>query len=272
MTESALATAGEQPEVRLLPTGLLRPGPYQVRLNSDPNSLARMAASLKSPSDIINPIRVERAEDGGYDIIAGEQRWRAATLAMLPLVPVIITSVKNPVSGLVLGLRENIERSSLTDIEEAQGYSRLRKMGLSHKEILVLLPTANSEKTIANKIRLLSLDQEAVNHIQNRALTYAHGLQLLRLDDIVAQRELANLCVSRKWAVSALKSEIDRILYPGANMPQKSSPSPYAEVEQKFQDILGCHKFGIKRTPTGFTVTFMCKNEDELETALTRIR
>jgi ParB family chromosome partitioning protein len=163
-----------------LPIGLLRAGKYQPRHTFDAEALKSLAASI-SASGLLQPILV-RPIDDYYEIIAGERRFRAAQIARLHNVPVVIRKTSDA-EALQIGLIENLQREALNPIEEAKGFQNLyAEFNYSHKEISEMI--GKSRPYIANSIRLLSLPQKVQQYILTEKLSAGQGRALLALDNI----------------------------------------------------------------------------------------
>lgn len=160
----------------LLPPEKLIPGAYQPRRNFSENELLELTASIEK-NGIMQPIVVRAVAGGAYEIIAGERRWRAAKLAKLKTVPVIIREVSNT-QALELALIENIQRADLNPLEEAAGYQRLIKE-FSHTQEKLASIVGKSRSHVANLLRLLELPESIKNYIDSGELTMGHARALL---------------------------------------------------------------------------------------------
>lgn len=155
------------------------PNPHQPRQQFDPESLEELSASIREHG-VLQPLVVTRS-DGGYELIAGERRWRAARLAELTDVPVIIKDV-TPQERLELALIENIQRADLDPLEEARAYHLLHsEFGLSHNKIGQRV--GKSRSTITNALRLLRMPAALQQAVIDQRLTAGHLKQLITIDD-----------------------------------------------------------------------------------------
>jgi ParB family chromosome partitioning protein len=155
---------------------LLEPGNYQPRRNFDASSLQELADSIRE-NGVIQPIVVHEIDDSRYGIIAGERRWRAAKMAGLSFVPVIV----NQLSGekiLEVSLIENIQREDLNAIEESEGYLRLVE-DFNYTQDKIARMVGKSRSHIANMLRLNSLPQSIKDEIAKGALTMGHARSLI---------------------------------------------------------------------------------------------
>ncbi len=183
----------------------LVPGQYQPRKKFDKESLQELAKSIKE-NGILQPIAVRKRTAGGYEIIAGERRWRAAQLAELHEVPAIIKQISDQ-DALQLALIENIQREDLDAIEEAESYQRLmEEFSLSQQQVAEKVGKERS--TVANSLRLLALPFEIKNFIGDKKLTTGHAKVLLSLDSKQEQIAHAKEVIEKGLSVRALEQKI----------------------------------------------------------------
>jgi ParB family chromosome partitioning protein len=163
-----------------LPLARLRPGKYQPRTKMDPQSLAELADSIKAQG-VMQPILVRPVDDGDYEIIAGERRFRAAKMAGLDEVPVLVRPVADT-AALAMALVENIQREDLNPLEEAQGLSRLiNELGLTHDAAAKAV--GRSRSAVSNLLRLTSLAKAVQEYLLSGALEMGHARALLALPE-----------------------------------------------------------------------------------------
>jgi len=156
----------------------LQPGQYQPRTNMDQDSLEELAASIKSQG-IIQPILVRPISADKYEIIAGERRWRAAQIAQLHEVPVLVRDIPDEAT-LAVALIENIQRENLNPVEEAVGLKRLMdEFELTHEEMAKSV--GRSRTAVTNLLRLLSLSHGAKQLLEHGKIEMGHGRALLGL-------------------------------------------------------------------------------------------
>lgn len=179
----------------------IKPGIYQPRRVFVKEKLEELSSSIKQ-SGILQPI-VVRKKDEGFEIIAGERRWRAAQMAGLHDVPVIIKNYSDK-ETLELSIVENIQREDLSPVEEAEGYYRLmNEFSLSHQQIAEKV--GRDRSSVTNAIRLLSLPTEIKKMLENSDISVGHAKILLGVEDKERQSELANLCKDQKISVRKLE-------------------------------------------------------------------
>ena len=195
---------------------LIIPNRFQPRLSFDEKALNELAESIKQHG-IIQPLIVRQLADK-YEIIAGERRYKAATLAGLSTVPVIVTNLSDAKSAEV-ALVENIQRKNLSSIEEALSYKRkIDKDNLTQEQLAKLLGL--SQSTVANRLRLLNLSNEVQDALLKEKISERHARSLLQISDKNKQNELLNRIITERLTVRQLDEIIKKEL---------SSPSTYAE-------------------------------------------
>jgi ParB family chromosome partitioning protein len=196
------AAAGER--LVEIPLGQLRPNTRQPRARFDDAELAELVASIKRDG-VLQPVLARPSSDGqGFELIAGERRWRAAKAAGLAAVPAIIREA-NDREALALALVENVVRTDLDPIEEARAYARLcDEMGLTQSDVAQAV--GRSRVSVTNALRLLDLPDEVIAMLERRELSEGHGRALLLAPDHDVRRKLAAEAVRRSWSVRALET------------------------------------------------------------------
>jgi ParB family chromosome partitioning protein len=210
--DALLAPDEPQPQDRPseLPVASLRPGRYQPRTQMNADAIADLADSIKAQG-VIQPILVRPVADGQYEIIAGERRWRAAKLAGLDLVPVLVRDVRDELA-LAMALIENIQREDLNPIEEAQGIQRLvSEFGMTHEAAAAAV--GRSRSGVTNLLRLLGLAKPVQELILHARLDMGHGRALLALP-AAKQIELANVIVAKGHSVRQAEHLVRAALAP----------------------------------------------------------
>ncbi len=157
----------------------LTPGKYQPRKHIDDTTLNELADSIKVQG-IIQPLIVRKVEFSKYEIIAGERRWRAATIAGLTHVPAIVRDIEDNVA-LAFSLIENIQRENLNPVEEAVAFSKFRdEFSMTHDEIAHML--GRSRVSVTNTLRLLSLEARVMKMLEDSKIDMGHARALLTLE------------------------------------------------------------------------------------------
>lgn len=168
----------------------IRPNPFQPRRAFDPEALAELAGSIRRDG-LLQPLTVRRAADGGWELIAGERRLRAARMAGLAEVPCLEIQADDDRTS-VLALIENLQRQDLNFFEEAEGIARLiEQFGFTQEQAAARIGKAQA--TVANKLRLLRLSPEQRRRILAAGLTERHARSLLRLPEDKRDRMLARM-------------------------------------------------------------------------------
>ncbi len=180
------------------------PNKSQPRKDFNKEPLEELAQSIRTQG-IIQPITV-RKKDGGFEIIAGERRWRAAQIAGLQEVPVIIKNVSDQ-KVMELALIENLQREDLNPLEEAMGFQQLlEEYELTQADLAQKV--GKSRSSITNSLRILSLPVDVRQMLREGALSIGHAKVLLSIQDPEQQKALAKKSSARQWSVRALEREI----------------------------------------------------------------
>jgi len=223
--------------LQTLPIDQLQPGKYQPRTHMDQESLAELSLSIKSQG-IMQPILV-RPLPQGHEIIAGERRWRAARLAGLTEVPVMIRDVPDE-AALAMSLIENIQRENLNPLEEAQGIQRLvNEFSMTHEKAAEAV--GRSRSAVSNLLRLLNLTAPVQDMLAHNKLEMGHARALLPLPNatqIQAGQEIA----SKQLSVREAERLVKRLLSP----PQHVAHQPDRDVLHLQESL--AEKLGAKVT------------------------
>jgi len=257
-------------DLKKLPVDLLQRSSYQPRIEFDKVSLEELASSIRAQG-IIQPIVVRQLETGKYEIIAGERRWRAAQLAELYDVPVVVKDVTD-LEAMCLALIENIQRQDLNPLEEARGISRLLlEFEMTHDAIAGAL--GKSRSTITNLLRLLDLSPSVKQMVEEGKLEMGHARALLSLE-ADQQLEIANTIVKKGLSVRQTESMVRKL---GTKSPSKNKASATIDPDiRTLQDELS-GKLGasviIKHKKSGKgTLEIHYSSVDELDGILTKIK
>jgi ParB family chromosome partitioning protein len=255
--DAAVAAANKkQGEPNTLPLTELVPGMYQPRTRMDEGALYELAESIKAQG-IMQPILVRKLESGKnagkYEIIAGERRSRAAKLAGLNEVPVLVRNVPNEAAA-AMALIENIQREDLNPLEEAQGLNRLiKEFGLTHE--LAAQAVGRSRSAASNLLRLLNLANPVQTMLMAGDIDMGHARALLALDR-ATQITAANQISAKKLSVREAESLVKKLsaefnLVP--QKPKKEKTRDMKRVEEELSDLLTAQvevrvKKRVKRT------------------------
>ena len=244
----------------------LTPNELQPRMQFDDEKLDELAQSIKAKG-IIQPILV-RPVAGGYRIIAGERRWRAAQRAGLLKVPVVVREVADGSDQqlLELALIENVQRENLNPVDEAVAYQRLAdQFSLTQEQIAAAV--GRDRSSVANFIRLLKLPEEVRADLAAGTLTMGHARTLLALPDAAAQRHAAREVISRALSVRDTEALVKRLSSPSAPKAAPVEPKPLdvhtRAAEEKMRFALGA-KVRIVRKGPGGAIEIPFGSEEEL--------
>lgn len=220
--------------LRMVEVGKLKPGKYQPRTQMDQESLAELAASIKSQG-IMQPILV-REQGDKFEIIAGERRWRASQLAGLQEIPVLVREIPDE-AALAMALIENIQRENLNPLEEANGIKRLiDEFGMTHQAAAEAV--GRSRTAVTNLLRLLNLAKPVQQLVLQGRIDMGHARALLSLEgaqQIAAAEHIAQAGLSVREAEALVK----RASSPSAKPTKKSLDKDVKRLEEELADILG---------------------------------
>lgn len=239
----AAPAAGDSSEIagrlRDVPIADIRPNPAQPRRRFDESALEALADSIRERG-VLQPVIV-RPIEGGYELVAGERRWRAAQIAGEASIPALVDDALDEAGSLELALIENIVREDLSPIEQARTFSVLLD-DLRLTSAVLAKRIGRSREDIANTMRLLALPDEVLEMIDTRALTKGHGKVLLTEPDHHRRLVLARQAAEHGWSVRALEAEIARAAKPAASR-QALDPDQCAvatRLEDAITRAIGC--------------------------------
>ncbi len=233
ITQSAKAGAGarrRQPKpaaigatYREIPIGDIVPNPKQPRTVFEESELEELIHSIKE-FGLLQPIVVRPSQDGGFELIMGERRWRASSKAGLSTIPAIVRDTEDG-SMLRDALLENIHRVQLNPLEEAHAYAQLlEEFGVTQNELADRI--GRSRPQVTNTLRLLKLPVDVQKRVAAGVLSNGHARALLGLDDPEAMNELAARVVSEGLSVRATEEAVTLYKRDGKPAPKKSAPTP----------------------------------------------
>ncbi|OOY35428.1 chromosome partitioning protein ParB [Solemya velum gill symbiont] len=267
--ESTAAVTGDS--ISQLGVDLVQRGRYQPRRNFDKEKLQELADSI-SEQGIVQPIVVRPIGEGKYEIIAGERRWRAAQLAGLSEVPVVVRDVDDK-SAMAMALIENIQRDDLNPLEEADALQRLiSEFGLTHQQIAQAV--GKSRTAVTNYIRLLDLESEVKRMVDEKKLEMGHARAILGLKN-GQQVEAANKVVRQGLSVRETERLVRRMQ--GGDESRPAKPEPVADpniltLERDLTEKLGA-SVKVKSGPKGKGKLEISYNSlDELEGIIEHIQ
>lgn len=219
-------------ELKQIPVEFLRPGKYQPRRDMDQDALEELAESIRQQG-IMQPIVVRSIKKDRYEIIAGERRWRAAQLANMDKVPVIIREVADD-AAVAMALIENIQRENLNAMEEATALQRLQEeFELTQGEVAEAV--GKSRSTITNLLRLINLTDEVKLMLEHGDLEMGHGRAMLSLDD-ERQRVVARQVEAKSLSVRQTEALVRRLLEEKPST-KVNKPKPDADISRLETDL-----------------------------------
>lgn len=261
-------TAPEGQRQAMLPTGVLQPGKYQPRTRMDPGSLEELADSIRAQG-LIQPISVRPVGKDKYEIIAGERRWRAAQIAGLAEVPVLIREVPDD-AALAMSLIENIQREDLNPLEEAAGIQRmLDEFKMSHQQAAEAL--GRSRSAASNLLRLLQLAQPVQDMLMAGDIEMGHARALLPLTKS-EQVRLATLVADKGYSVRETEKLVAKELVPAKERAvDKATNRDLLRLEEELADGLGATvKIAANRKGVG-SVNIRFGSLDQLDGLIARL-
>ena len=257
---------GGAPELAHLPVDQIHPNPKQPRKRFDGEGVSVLAVSIKAQG-LVQPVVVRPRLEGGYELIAGERRWRAAREAQLTTVPAVVREADDR-DTLLLALVENVAREDLSPIEEARAYAVLiDEFALTLGEVADRV--GRSKPTVSNRIRLLELPDDILAMIARHELTEGHARAVLSIPDDADRRRLAKRIVAEGMSVRAAERAAR---WSGAKTRERRTTAVdaavAARVKDAFRRVTG---FDAKVGRAGLTVPLDDVQLEELAEALERL-
>ena len=233
--DAALAEASG--EIRSLPLHKIEPNPLQPRREFDPEALQTLADSIAAHG-LIQPLSVREMPNGYYQIIAGDRRWRAARMANLDEVPVLVLDADDR-TVMELALVENLQREDLNPMEEAAGFQTLMdEYGLTQETIAERV--GRSRSAVANSLRLLSLSDELADLVRSGTLSAGHARALLSLKDEKLRRQAAQRIMALQLSVRQAETLCRNLGKPKQKQVEQPLTVDYiAECEKSLSRHLG---------------------------------
>ena len=258
----------EAPGFFLCPIEKIRPNPMQPRRNIREESLKGLAASIKAKG-ILQPLVVTE-EDGFYQIIAGERRWRAAQKAGLKKVPVVLRDTDRK-DVLELALIENIQREDLNPVEEALAYRRFsRDLGLSQAQIAERV--GKDRSTVANLLRILNLPEDILQDIADERITTGHAKAILMLEGRKLQEKLKDQIIKRDLSVRQAESLARRLKEAGSAAGGGRQKNPDMEyLCGELSRIVGA-RVNIVHGKRGGRLEIRCSNRGDLDRLISLLK
>ena len=263
---AAVATEGLAPHGGTIELGVsvIAPNPFQPRTRFDEAALKELAASIRA-AGVLQPLLVRRAGPGDYQLVAGERRLRAAQIAGLVKVPVIVKEFDDR-AMMELALIENIQREDLNPIDEAKAFQALvEKVGLTHDQLSERV--GKQRATITNSLRLLGLPPEVMDMVSRGTLSSGHARALLGLENRGDQLAAARYVASKGFSVRRTESFVRRKQRTGHSRPRTAKLVGLSEWETKLQQRFST-QVAISQGRKGGKVEFEYYSQEDLERLL----
>jgi ParB family chromosome partitioning protein len=256
----AAPSAGPGERALDVDTDLLRPNKFQPRTSMDEGKIDELARSIRA-NGMIQPI-VVRKVDGGFEIVAGERRWRASQRAGLLKVPVVVRDIPEE-RLLAAALIENIQREDLNPIEEAHAYRRLAdEYHLTQDQIAEAV--SKDRSSIANYLRLLKLPHEVLANVGSGALSMGHARALLGLPDEAAQLRVSRDIITKSLSVRETEALVKKATQPVVVKAEADKDVHTRAAEERLHFVLGA-RVRIVRKRDGGRIEIDFGSEEELQ-------
>ena len=251
-------------DILRIPVDLIEPNPFQPRMSFDQDALEELAESIKTLG-LIQPITVRRKDDGRYQIISGERRFRACRLSGMDMIPAYIRDT-NDQGMLEMAIVENIQRENLDPIEIAMSYQRLiDECRLTQEQMAIRV--GKKRASVTNYLRLLKLPAKIQHDLKVGLLSVGHAKVLLGVEDIKTQEYLCDLVIKEDMSVRQLEDKIKKL---SATKPEVAEDTQDLPDEYfKVLEIVGKYfenNISLKRSAAGKgSMTIHFNSDDEVK-------
>jgi ParB family chromosome partitioning protein len=254
-------------DILRVPVDMIEPNPYQPRMSFDQEALEELADSIRTLG-LIQPITVRRKNDGRYQIISGERRFRACQLSGMDMIPAYIRDT-NDQGMLEMAIVENIQRENLDPIEVALSYQRLiEECNLTQEQMAVRV--GKKRATVTNSLRLLKLPAKIQHDLKVGLLSVGHAKVLLGIDDVKLQEYLCDLVIKEDMSVRQLEEKLKKMSESRKPVTQQSQDLP--DEYFKVLEIVGRYfenSISLKRADSGKgSMTIHFKSDEEVRNFL----
>ena len=254
-------------DILRVPVDMIEPNPYQPRMSFDQEALEELADSIRTLG-LIQPITVRRKNDGRYQIISGERRFRACQLSGMDMIPAYIRDT-NDQGMLEMAIVENIQRENLDPIEVALSYQRLiEECNLTQEQMAVRV--GKKRATVTNSLRLLKLPAKIQHDLKVGLLSVGHAKVLLGIDDVKLQEYLCDLVIKEDMSVRQLEEKLKKMSESRKPVIQQSQDLP--DEYFKVLEIVGRYfenSISLKRADSGKgSMTIHFKSDEEVRNFL----
>jgi ParB family chromosome partitioning protein len=251
-------------DILRIPTDMIEPNPYQPRVSFDQEALEELSESIRTLG-LIQPITVRRKEDGRYQIISGERRFRASRMAGMDMIPAYIRDA-NDQGMLEMAIVENIQRENLDPIEVAMSYQRLiEECNLTQEQMAIRV--GKKRASVTNFLRLLKLPAKIQHDLKVGLLSVGHAKVLLGIEDHKVQEYLCDLVIKEGLSVRQLEDKITKLSEPKKKAQEEAQDLP--DEYFKVLEIVGKYfenNISLKRSATGKgTMTIHFNSDTEVQ-------
>ena len=271
LLSSTTKETNKDTELKNLPVEKISKGEYQPRLSIDPDALQELAESIKAQG-LVQPVVVRRLEDGNYELIAGERRWRASQIAGLHTIPAIVREIPDQAAA-AMSLIENIQREDLNALEEAIAMNRLiSDFGLTHQQTAESV--GRSRTAVTNLLRLLDLEEVTKELLDTRKIDMGHARALLALSGTL-QIETAHKVAKNQMSVRETEKLVKKLISADDNANKKAPAKKALEVlklEESLSQTLGANVNIQYNTKGKGKLVVEYNNLDELDGILEHIK
>ncbi|SHM18204.1 chromosome partitioning protein, ParB family [Caldanaerovirga acetigignens] len=245
----------------------IKPNKMQPRKDFDEEKIRELASSIKEHG-VLQPVILRKAKEG-YELVAGERRWRAAKLAGIKKIPAVVKNLTDA-EVMQIALIENLQREDLTPMEEAMAYKRLmEEYGMTQEELASKIGKSRSQ--IANTVRLLNLESEIQEMINQKKITAGHARAILAIEDPKERIKIAKKIIEENMSVRETEEVIKRISIKSGKTMRKNNKNEInpalIHVAEQLQRALGT-KVRIKGSERRGRIEIEYYSEDELERIL----
>lgn len=244
----------------------IEPNRQQPRKNFDDEKLAGLAESIKQHG-VVQPLIVQK-EGNSYKIVAGERRWRAARMAGLQTVPVIVRDLTDK-QIMEIALIENLQREDLNPIEEAEAYERLiNEFGMTQEEISVTV--GKSRPAITNSMRLLSLDEKIKEKLVSGEISSGHARALLALNDQEFRLKVMEEVIKKQMSVRETEHLVNQLSVNKKPKKKRVPDAEYLAIEERLREVFGT-KVRIMNNKKNGKIILEYYSQDELDRIISLI-
>lgn len=270
-----VVSAGDKPkdtsDVLRIPVDMIEPNPYQPRMSFDDEAMRELAQSIKT-FGLIQPITVRRKGDDKYQIISGERRYRAATLAGMDMIPAYIRDASEQ-GMLEMAIVENIQRENLDPIEVAMSYQRLMdECRLTQEQMADRV--GKKRASVANQLRLLKLPAKVQHDLKVGLVSVGHAKVLLGVENPEQQEALCDEIVKKGLSVRQLEEKVRAMVKLPA--PKKEGPTELPQMYYRLLENVGRYfgeNISLKRSDSGKgTLTIKFDSDEQMERFLSAIK